>query len=96
MSAPRVDGWFRAGLDAWLLGAESSAVIALRLARLAAGGSASVREATLMVTEKIEAGLELQASLVGGALGLTPLSGTQKTVRHYRRKVAANRKRLTR
>ena len=30
-----------------------------------------------------------------GALGVTPLGATQGTLKHYRRKVAANNKRLT-
>ena len=84
------------GLDAWSLGAEASAVIALRMVRLAAGGIESAREMDLMITEKFQAGLELQARLAAPGLGLTPLAGTQTTLRHYRRKVAANKKRLTR
>lgn len=50
-------GWLKAGMDAWSLGAEASAVIALRMAKLGA---------------------------------------TRKTLSHYRRKVGANRRRLSR
>ena len=96
MSIQSCDPWVRAGLDAWSLAAEASTVIALRMVRLAAGGTASVREANLMITEKVEAGLELQASLVGKGFSLTLLAGAQTTLRHYRRKVAANRRRLAR
>lgn len=96
MSTRSYAAWFRTGLDAWSLGAEASTVIALRMVRLAAGGAAGVGEANLMITEKVQAGLELQADLIGMGLGLTPLAGMQKTLRHYRRKVAENRKRLTR
>ena len=88
--------WINAGLDGWLLAAEAAAVIGLRSARLAAGGDAGTREAALMVQEKIGAALELQAELLGAGLTLTPLAGTQKALRHYRRKVAANRRRLSR
>ena len=67
----------------------------LRTMRLARGGDAGVREATLMVSEKIEAAFELQRSLFAAGLSLTPLMGTQTALRHYERKVAANRKRLS-
>lgn len=49
-----------------------------------------------MVTEKVRAAIELQISLMTAALGRTPLSGTQATLKHYRRKVAANNERLSR
>ncbi len=84
--------WMRAGMDAWSLGLEASSVIGLRLAKIARGGQAGADEAMLMVSEKIESGMELQAGLIG----TSPLSGTQKTLKHYRRKVAANRRRLSR
>ena len=87
--------WLNVGMDSWLLGAEASAVIGLRTMRLAAGGDAGAREASLMVTEKIGAALELQARLLGKGLSLTPLSGTQQVLRHYRGKVAANQRRLS-
>ena len=89
-------GWLSAGLDAWALGVEASAVIGLRTSRLASGGEPARREAALMGAEKIGAGLELQTALPSAGAGLTPLSGTRKALRHYRRKVAANRRRLSR
>jgi hypothetical protein len=81
-------------LDAWTLGMESSAVIGLRMVKIAAGGPGASEEAARMFSEKLQSGLELQAALMTGRLGTTPLAGTQKTLRHYRRKVKANRKRL--
>lgn len=84
--------WLRAGMDGWMLGMEASSVIALRMAKLAAGGEAAAREAQLMIAEKVQAGIELQSAL----LGTTPLGGTRKAIKHYRRKVGANRRRLTR
>ena len=90
------DQWFKIGVDAWLLGAEASAVMGLRIARLAAGGEAGAREAELMVSEKVRAGLELQVELMRAGPSLTPLSGTRKALRHYQGKVAANRRRLSR
>lgn len=87
-------GWMKAGWDMWMLGAEASTVITLRMARMAAGGAAGAAEADLMVSEKVRAAIELQTRFMAGTLGFTPLGATQGTLRHYRRKVAANRKRL--
>ncbi|RYD81734.1 MAG: hypothetical protein EOP61_42675 [Sphingomonadales bacterium] len=82
-----------AGWDAWALGMESSAVMGLRIARIAMGGPAAGEEAQRMVAEKMQSALELQSALVTGRLGATPLAATRKTLRHYRRKVKANRQR---
>lgn len=87
-------GWFNAGIDAWALGLEASAVIGLRAAKIAAGGIGAGEEAQLMVSEKMLAALELQAAFATGRMGSTPLSGAKQALRHYRRKVRANRKRL--
>jgi hypothetical protein len=74
---------------------EASSVIALRSWKLAAGGAAAETEAKRMVAEKIKAGLALQAMAVTGGLGLSAPGAVKKTVAHYRRKVRANRRRLT-
>ena len=87
--------WASAGLDAWTLGMDASTVIGLRLARIAVGDAEAGREAKLMVAEKVEAAWEMQAALVTGRLGSTPLSGTQGLLRHYGRKVRANKRRLS-
>ncbi len=87
--------WASAGFDAWTLGMDASAVIGLRLARIAVGDAEAGREAQLMVTEKLEAALEMQADLMTGRFGSTPLSGTQGLLRHYGRKVRANKRRLS-
>ena len=84
--------WLRAGMAAWSRGGEASAGVALRTAKLAAGGPTAAREAKLMVAEKVRAAAELQLTL----LGATPLGGTERALRHYRGKVAANRRRLAR
>lgn len=96
MYAAAYNAWFRAGVDAWSLGAESSVVATLRLARIAMGGKGAERESRLMVTEKMQAAFELQMRAMTGGLGSTPLAGTQQTLDLYRGKVAANRRRLTR
>lgn len=88
-------GWASAGMDAWALGIEASAVIGLRVAKLAMGGPAAGGEAYLMLSEKMLAAIELQTALATGQLGTTPLVGTRKVLKHYRRKVKANRKRLS-
>ncbi|RYY47925.1 MAG: hypothetical protein EOP59_00065 [Sphingomonadales bacterium] len=87
-------GWATASMDAWMLGLEASQVIGLRMARIAGGGDGASDETARMLTEKVQSAFELQAAMMTGRLGTTPLAGTQKTLRHYRRKVKANRKRL--
>jgi hypothetical protein len=88
--------WFRLGIDMWMLGAEASNVIALRTMKVAAGGAAARDEMDRMVGEKITAGMAVSGQLMLGALGTSmPGIGT-KTVAHYRRKVRANRRRLSR
>ena len=87
--------WLKLSLDAWMLGLEASTVIGLRTMKLAAGGPAAEREAKLMVDEKIEAGRLLGVKAMTGGLGATPEGAAAKTLSHYRRRVRANRKRLT-
>jgi hypothetical protein len=87
-------GWLGASMDAWVLGMEASTVVGLRVAKMAMGGAGADDEARRMVSEKMQAAFELQLAMMTGQLGTTPLAGTRKTIRHYRRKVKANRKRL--
>ncbi|MGY4622620.1 hypothetical protein [Bradyrhizobium sp. USDA 4486] len=72
-----------------MLGLESNRVIGLRMAKLMRGGKAAQREAQLMVSEKIFSAAQAGKSLIAGASG-------DKIVAQYRRKVAANAKRLGR
>lgn len=88
--------WMKAGLDIWMLGAEAGAVIALRLAKIATGGAAGNEEAALMVTEKIRAMLEVQVRLATGSFGPTALGNVQGVTSHYRKRVSANSRRLSR
>jgi hypothetical protein len=70
------------------LGAEAQQVIWLRTIKLAAGGPKADREAKLMVKEKIEtAQRETLKLMMGGS--------PDALVGNYRRKVKANRKRLS-
>ena len=88
--------WLQAGLAAWSLAFEAWWVIGLRTMRNAAGGAAAEAEVGLMVGEKISAAVALQNLALTGALGATPPAVAAKTLAHYRRRVARNRRRLTR
>jgi hypothetical protein len=70
-----------------MLAVESSDVIALRTMKLMSGDSDALREAELMIREKIDAAFEATASLLTGASG-------DEIVHRYRHHVAANAKRL--
>ena len=80
--------------DCWLLGAEASLVLPMRLARLARGGAAAKAEARLMVSEKVEAHSALLRDFRQGRLGKGVAGNTAGAVRHYLVLVRANRKRL--
>jgi arginine decarboxylase-like protein len=74
---------------------EASTVISLRTLKIAQGGAAGMAEAERMVSEKVQAGMDLQAMALGGGLGMTPASASARTLAHYRRRVNANRRRLS-
>lgn len=82
--------------NTWLLGLESSAVVPLRLLRLARLGGPAAREARLMVSEKIEAHGALLRALSRGELGGGAVEMADGAVRHYLGYVRANRERLWR
>ncbi|HTW51190.1 MAG TPA: hypothetical protein VME45_04755 [Stellaceae bacterium] len=91
----RKNPWLRLGFNAWALGLEASSVIALRTLKILSGGAAGNAEARRMIDEKIKAGIDLQSAALTGGLGQTPHGTAAKIVAHYRRKVRANRRRLT-
>ena len=70
-----------------MLAAEANGVVALRMMKLMRGGNGARSEAELMVREKIDAALEATGRLMDGDSG-------EKIVRGYRKRVAANAKRL--
>ena len=81
--------FLRLTMDMALLSLEAQQVIALRMTRLALGGPAvAARETRRMVSEKAVAAVETGLHL---AVGGSP----DKVVRNYRRKVQANRDRLS-
>jgi ABC-type sugar transport system substrate-binding protein len=86
--------WLAVGLDAFALGLEASTVIGLRTMKLAAGGAKGEAEARRMVAEKVDAAVALQHLAMTGALGFSAPSAAAKTIKHYRRRVRANRRRL--
>ena len=88
--------WLEIATATAALGMESAAVIALRTAGAAFGGAEAADEAWRMWSEKVVALAELQARLLTGSLGATPAGAARATLKHYRRKVAANRRRLRR
>ena len=84
------------GLEAWRLWFEASSVITLRMVVLAQGGPRAEREAWRMVQEKWVANMLLGMDWANGKGGRTPEIAASKTMRHYRTRVSANRRRLTR
>jgi len=87
--------WIGLTTDAWRLGMEASVVIAQRTMKLAAGGPAAHTEAVRMVSEKLDSGMALQVRAMTGGLGSTPRAAAAAVLTHYRRKVRANRRRLS-
>jgi len=87
--------WLSLSFKAAQLGLESQTVIGLRLMRLGFGGPAAVAEAERMVTEKAWTALEAQAEFAKHALMGRPDKAAAHTLSLYRRRVCANRRRLT-
>ena len=88
--------WFDIGMDAWVLAAESSIVIAMRMGSLALGGPAAAREAERMLSEKVAANIALGFDLISGKLGTSPEAILSRSIAHYSKSVVANRERLGR
>lgn len=93
--ANRINPWPELGWKAFALGVEAASVMTLRSFKIAAGGAAATAEAQRMVQEKLDAGLALQTKFWSGALGATPPRMVSRTLAHYRPKVRANRRRLS-
>lgn len=86
--------WMKIATAATALGMESVDVIGLRLSRVAVGGPKASDEAWRMYSEKAIAIAELQCRFLTGSLGATHAGVIKGTLKHYRSKVAANRRRL--
>jgi hypothetical protein len=82
-------------LDALTFAADSQAVIALRTFGLVTGQS-SMREASLMISEKVEAAVRSQGAAAAAILSGRADMALPAAVAVYRRSARANRRRLTR
>ena len=71
-----------------MLAAESQHVIWLRYLKLGAGGTEASAEARRMISEKVAAATQ-------AGLGVMMGDGHARVVRRYRKKVRANRRRLS-
>lgn len=87
--------WLDLTLDSWRLASESQAVINLRMMQLATG-RASAKEVGLMFSEKMQAAAEVQTQMVTAAIFGEGHLAPRRALATYRRKVRANRRRLTR
>ena len=88
--------WIALGWQTVQLGMEMQSVIALRLMRLAAGGSSGRTEASRMIAEKIAAAGEVQMAAASALVTGRPdnvIAG--KVLRVLRKRVRANKRRLS-
>ncbi len=88
--------WIALGFQTIQLGMEMQRVIALRLMRLAAGGSSGRTEASRMIAEKIAAAGEVQMAAASALVTGRPdnvVAG--KVLRVLRKRVRANKRRLS-
>jgi hypothetical protein len=90
------NAWLRYLTDSFELGLEAQTVMGLRMAKLAAGDAAAVTEAQRMVSEKILAAAEVQMKTATAVLSGRGDQAPAAALAHYRRKVRANRRRLSR
>lgn len=88
--------WMRLCIDAWFFSVEASNVVALRSMTFALGGPHAKAESLRMIDEKIRAFAALQGLLVSGAFGFTAPQIAHKSLRHYRKSVRQNFRRLSR
>lgn len=93
--ARRKDPWAGLAWNAWAMGLEASTVIGLRTMKIAAGGPAAQAEIDLMVNEKVTAAMTLPMLAMTGQLGTTGPAVAARSLTHLRKKVRANRRRLS-
>ena len=77
------------------LAMDSSAVIGLRMMKAAQGGASWPAEARLMVAEKAQAAMDAQTLFMRGLLSGGVAGAPSQTLAMYRRRVKANRRRLS-
>lgn len=88
MGSRSFSNWLKFAFDVNLATLEAQQVIAMRMMKLSRGGAKGAEEARRMVSEKIFAAGEAGFKLASGGSG-------NSVVKHYRRKVRANHRRLT-
>ena len=89
--------WFALSMQTAKLGWEAQGVMALRVMRMAAQPARSQTEARRMVTEKVAALGEAQAATVAAVIrGGKSHRVAKKVLSVYKKRVRANRRRLTR
>ena len=81
--------WFVCAVDATLLALEAQRVVALRMAAMASGGARAQAEAQRMVAEKIWAAIHAWPMIWRDG-------SPSKVLGHYRSRVRANERRLSR
>jgi len=91
----RRDPWTAMAWNAWEMGLEASSVIGLRTLKIAAGGTTAQTEINLMVGEKMAAAMALPMMAMSGQLGSNGTAVAARSLTHLRRKVRANRRRLS-
>jgi hypothetical protein len=86
-------------MSAWLesvrFAADMQRVVALRLGRIAAGGPLAVSETRRMITEKMFALAEAQMAVAASVMTGKAASAARKAHAPFRRRVRANRRRLS-
>jgi len=92
---PDMVSWTSMAMQGTMLAIESQQVIAMRLTKMAFGGPDVQKEAELMVSEKMETAAESSKVMLMAMLGGKSDLGAEKVMDLYRRKVTANRKRLS-
>ncbi len=94
--SPKGRGWSNAALDCWLIAAEASLVVPLRVAKIARGGDAGRDEMRRMVAEKVEAQITIAGAMATGQLGSSTGEIVSRVSGFYLHHVRENRRRLTR
>jgi hypothetical protein len=92
-----VNPWVSLSLKSLQVGIEAQSVIALRMLRLAAGGARMKAEVRRLATEKALAAAEAQAAAaVASMKGRKKHAIVAKALGVYKKRVRANRRRLSR
>jgi hypothetical protein len=91
------NNWIALSYETARLGWEAQNVIMLRMMRLAMGGAPARKEANRMVQEKIAATGEAAMAAASAAASASPHSkAARRVLRVYKKRVRANKRRLSR